>query len=58
MTAPAPAVAAHRQQIRDSYTASLAEAIEADDLVVVKALREQLATREKQWKAEDGEAAS
>lgn len=58
MTAPAPSVAAHRQEIRDSYAASLAEAAAADDLVVVKALREQLATREKQWAAEDGEGTS
>ena len=58
MTAPAPAVAAHRQVIRDSYTASLTEAVEADDLDRVKDLRAQLATREEQWQAEDGEAAS
>ena len=58
MTAPAPAVEAHRQEIRDSYAASLAEAIEADDLDRVEDLRAQLATREKQWKAEDGEDVS
>lgn len=58
MTAPTTSVAAHRQEIRDSYAASLAEAIKADDLVVVKALREQLETREQQWKADDEEAAS
>ena len=58
MTAPATSVAAHRQEIRDSYAASLAEAIKADDLDRVKALREQLATREKQWAREDGEGVS
>ena len=58
MTAPAPAVEAHRQQIRDSYAASLAEAVEADDIDLVKALREQLDTRELQWAAEDGEVVS
>ena len=58
MTAPAPAVEAHRQEIRDSYAASLAEAVEVGDLDRVKALREQLDTREKQWKAEDREGVS
>ena len=58
MTAPAPAVAAHRQEIRDSYAASLAEAVEAKDLGLVEDLRTQLATREEQWEAEDGEAVS
>ena len=58
MTAPTTSVAAHRQQIRDSYAASLTEAVEADDLDLVKALREQLDTREKQWTSEDGEGES
>ena len=58
MTAPTTSVAAHRQVIRDSYAASLAEAVEVRDLDRVEDLRAQLEAREEQWAAEDGEAVS
>ena len=51
MTAPAPAVEAHRQQIRDSYAKSIAQASDDD----ADAFRRQLQTREQQWQTEDDE---
>lgn len=58
MTAPPPAVAAHRQQIRDSYAASIAQAQQAGGGDIADALRLQLQGREQQWQTEDEEAAS
>lgn len=57
MTAPLRAVAAHRQQIRDSYADSIAQAAQTGD-DVAEDLRLQLQGRERQWQVEDEEAAS
>lgn len=57
MTAPLPAVAAHRQQIRDSYAASIAQYEQSGDYDNAKAIRLQLRGREQHWQTED-EAAS
>ena len=58
MTAPTTSVAAHRQQIRDSYAISITQAEKAGDDDGADDFRRQLQVREQQWKAEDGEGVS